>query len=857
MIPIRLELRNFLAYRECDPLDFSGLRTVCLTGDNGAGKSSLLDAMTWALWGQARARRDDELIAQHETEARVALTFSEGDQTFQVVRTRKLGRATGRGRPPASSGTLDLLVQNEGGWRSLSEPRMSETQVKIERLLNLTYETFVNSAYLKQGRADEFTLRTPAERKGVLAEILSLDSWAAYEDVVRGRQNTLARDQALKASELEKAEAEIARAPEYARDAETAAGAERAAREAMEAAEGELATLQQARARATALRAQLEQGLARQKDLDAEQAGIARDADAQREALAASEAALAQRDVILRGFADLEAAQATNEAFNLKLVSLTELNARKTEAENALATARREIERERDTAELNLRALETEAEAVDRLAGQLSEVNDALSALEAQGQRREALQAEIVEARERQGAWRADNETLRRDMNDLAARIKALETVGAICPTCGRPLAEDDRVRLLEAWRGEGKQRGDTFRVNQTAIAGLAERVGALEREATTLNQALLRLPAVQREASAIEERLARSGAALEKVPAAREALRQARAPLEAAAYAPAARTALAAVMDELKALGYDAAAHAAVRDGIAALQGYAEKRRMLDRAEFASRAARSAIEALTLRRDGLAARQSVEQRQNDELRASIEGLDGQLRALPAAEAALQRERTAFFAAQRKLGEAHQRLAACEAMATTRARLREELEGMARLENQLRILREAFGRNGIPAMIIEAALPELEAYANRLLGRMSNGRMNVRFETQRATLAGETRETLEIRISDELGERPYELFSGGEAFRVNFAIRIALSRLLAHRAGARLQTLFVDEGFGTQDAQGRERLIEALRLVEDEFERILIITHIDELKDAFPARIEVIKTQKGSVARVV
>jgi len=99
---------------------------------------------------------------------------------------------------------------------------------------------------------------------------------------------------------------------------------------------------------------------------------------------------------------------------------------------------------------------------------------------------------------------------------------------------------------------------------------------------------------------------------------------------------------------------------------------------------------------------------------------------------------------------------------------------------------------------------------------------------------------------------DELGTRSYELYSGGESFRVNFAIRIALSKLLARRAGARLQTLVIDEGFGTQDAQGRERLVEAINSTKEDFERILVITHIEELKDAFPVRIDVFKTPQGS-----
>ncbi len=161
-------------------------------------------------------------------------------------------------------------------------------------------------------------------------------------------------------------------------------------------------------------------------------------------------------------------------------------------------------------------------------------------------------------------------------------------------------------------------------------------------------------------------------------------------------------------------------------------------------------------------------------------------------------------------------------------------------------------LRLAFGKKGLQAMIIESAIPEIEDEANRLLARMTDGRMHVRFETQRETLKGDTVETLAIKISDELGTRSYELYSGGESFRVNFAIRIALSKLLARRAGARLQTLVIDEGFGTQDAQGRERLVEAINSIREDFEKILVITHIEELKDAFPVRIDVFKTPQGS-----
>jgi exonuclease SbcC len=131
---------------------------------------------------------------------------------------------------------------------------------------------------------------------------------------------------------------------------------------------------------------------------------------------------------------------------------------------------------------------------------------------------------------------------------------------------------------------------------------------------------------------------------------------------------------------------------------------------------------------------------------------------------------------------------------------------------------------------------------------------MTDNRMHLKLETQRErrTGRGDPIETLEIHVSDELGPRSYEMYSGGEAFRVNLALRIGLSRILAHRMGAPLPTLFIDEGFGTQDASGRERILDVIGAIQDDFDKIIVITHLDELKDAFPVRIEVQKEDRGS-----
>src|SRR3990172_554380 len=106
MIPIRLELKNFLPYLNPDPVRFDGIHLACLTGGNGAGKSSLLDAMTWALWGRARARRDDDLMHLGQNDMYVQLDFEQENVVYRVLRRRTRGK---RGQS-----ALDMFVLKEG-----------------------------------------------------------------------------------------------------------------------------------------------------------------------------------------------------------------------------------------------------------------------------------------------------------------------------------------------------------------------------------------------------------------------------------------------------------------------------------------------------------------------------------------------------------------------------------------------------------------------------------------------------------------------------------------------------------------------------------------------------------------------
>jgi exonuclease SbcC len=265
-----------------------------------------------------------------------------------------------------------------------------------------------------------------------------------------------------------------------------------------------------------------------------------------------------------------------------------------------------------------------------------------------------------------------------------------------------------------------------------------------------------------------------------------------------------------------------------------------------------AAREAAKTIENLAKRRSEWQSTLTTDRQNQADLAAQIGSTRAGLGDLAQLQIDYEQVRRDEAYARKSLGAAEQKLAACESMIKQREVKLAERKRWVDDKGLYEELRLAFGKKGVPAMIIEAAIPEIEDEANALLTRITGGRMHLRFDTQRETVKGDTVETLDIKIADELGTRPYENYSGGEQFRVNFAVRIALSKLLARRAGAQLQTLVIDEGFGALDSAGRDKLVEAINVIQDDFQRILVITHLDELKDAFPVRIEVTKTGEGS-----
>ena len=336
--------------------------------------------------------------------------------------------------------------------------------------------------------------------------------------------------------------------------------------------------------------------------------------------------------------------------------------------------------------------------------------------------------------------------------------------------------------------------------------------------------------------------------------------LKEIREILKSEEFAREARQELALIDTELKEIGYDSARHEAVQKEELENRGHQEIYQQLGLAKAAS--APLEREIAELEEQIRLAQAELQQEKNAFQEAEAQYLNSRQN-LPD----LKKTESELFELQEnenkkrlQLGGA---LQAVEVLGTLKNRVKNLVSEREEITYQISLLKSlerSFGKDGVPALLIEQALPEIEEQANNLLDKLTSGEMSVRFETQQEykdKKRNDKRETLNILISDSAGMRDYEMFSGGEAFRVNFAIRLALSRILAKRAGARLQTLVIDEGFGSQDSEGRQKLVEAINLIRDDFEKILVITHLEELKDAFSTRIEIEKTRKGSEIRIM
>jgi len=1002
MIPVQLTLKNFLSYRDAT-LDFSGLHTACICGSNGAGKSSLLEAITWAVWGESRATSEDDVIQSGAKDVRVDFTFTSNQHNYRVIRTRHRGQ----------SSSLEFQVATPTGFRALTERGVRATQQLILEHIKLDYDTFINSAYLRQGRADEFMLKRPTERKEILAELLKLNQYDDLEE----RAKDLSRSFKGQAEQLER-NLQSMQAQLHQREATRSQRAD---------LETQVNQLQQEQAFDN-IKLQSLQVIHHQQQTWEQQLGFLRqqhqnlsqDSDRleqERSALSAQlsaiEDVLAQESEIKAGYADLQRLQTLEETFADKFQQHSAAVVQKQHLQQQLSQQINEIQRQLQHAQGQLEALQQQEQEIQqtlnksaeieagltqlsaararlaqldqlqlqvapmlqhraalqshldrfqtRLVARLEELQASESQLTTQQQRQPQLQQAVIdvamqieqlekkrvylervrekgqERRHFMERLQAHQRDYEKQLGELEQKIQMLSIPDAICPLCDRSLDEHHWQRVVEKTQFEQREIQEQFWVVREQMAVSEREIQVLRQEYREISQELAPYDALREQRGQLAAQLSATSDVqnrLQQIAAEKQQLERS---LNSGDYAPDKQEELRMLDWQLQQLNYNEQDHALARNEIerwrwaeirqgqikdaqkrqaqiaarqpeikAQIEGLRTKVQQqqvdsecsreiaaLDRyiAEIgydtqkhnALRIAVRQAQSWQIRYQQLASAQQqypqLQQRSQDLtqalqaraaerqlIAAQIETLTLQLEQTPdptaqihSLDQQLQQRRRQLDEQLSQLGRLQQQFNQLETLQIQYEQQQQQLQEAKRQYRVYQELAQAFGKNGIQALMIENVLPQLEAETNQLLARLSANQLHVQFVTQKAGRSGKATkkapkmiDTLDILIADARGTRPYETYSGGEAFRINFAIRLALARLLAQRAGAALQLLIIDEGFGTQDQEGCDRLIAAINAIASDFACILTVTHMPYFKEAFQARIEVSKTQNGS-----
>ena len=858
MIPLRLTVSNFLCYRDdLPPLDLESIHIACLCGDNGHGKSALLDAITFALWGSSRLgeRNHDDLIHKGQRNMYVDLEFESAGDGYRVVRRRTSRRSQG-------VTDLQLFIQNESdGWQAITGNTVRDTQALITERIRLDHETFVNTAFLRQGDADHFTTSSPSDRMRILAEVLDLSYYDGLEGQARERASSLRTEAQRLESEIGVREREIARRPGLESDLVKVSERIGAISSQLSGARSELEGASRVVAELEGKRIELD-GLAPRLAEVGVQAKEALERAAQYEVkVRTSEELVAREPEIAEGYKRLLSAQSEEARLTRALVSKSRLDGLLAEQERVIAVEAQRLAARREQLEATEKELDAKSKGVPALEKALADLGPQQERLASVERRIEERRAEMQAMESRASALNSENERHRQTTKDTRQKFDLLDAGEMECPLCGQGLEADGREHLRAEYEALGRTAAAAYRANTGELNDLEQRGRGLRSETQRLETEFRRK---QQEIQSRESNLQRDLKDAEDAGARRRPLEQeltkVSARIESGDFAREARGEVARLSGEIAALGYDGAAHKSAQDSVLELGPFGEQRQQIDaakgqiewdraqlgQAESDSVRLRGELEEMESRRKRLAAEveglpEYEARRDAHELRR--ETLDGQL-----------------GSARVEKGVLEEAIARCERLAGEVVYLKRQRASCLREESLYQELALAFGRNGIQALIIEDAIPQLDSDANELLGRLTDHRMSLRLELaegRRVRGTGASSEELRINIADEMGTRAYETFSGGEAFRINFALRIALSRLLARRSGAPLPVLFIDEGFGSQDASGQQRLVEAIQSIRNDFDKIIVITHIDAIKEAFDTRIQVEKTEMGSRYEVV
>ena len=553
MIPISLKISGFLSYRNQVELNFENFDLACITGHNGAGKSSILDAITWSLFGQAR-KKDDSLVNLQSKAAEVIYDFRYENNTYRIQRTMPRGKKK----------NLEFQIYDDGLWRPLTEATMRSTQERIEQTLRLDYETFVNAAFFLQGKADQFTQQTASKRKETLGSILGLEIWDEYKNRASTQRREIEKELDIADGRIaeidEELDEESARKEKLAQlesDLEFLLGSRKKQDALLEQIRRLSASLAEQRKLADALSDALSRSQKTRADLESRRdertekrdtyANLLARADEIDEKYSAwkeSRAALAKWEETAAQFHEQDAKR---QPF------LQEINGEKVRLEHEVQGLGKQ--------ELGIRKQEVE---ITELEKNTTAVKKEVEEIEQKIIERDAFIKEQAEAREKYAVLRVENKQYKKEMDALKKHIEEFAAIKtAECPLCGQELSEEHHAETLAQMEKEGKAKGDQYRANTAEMNAIYEDVQNYENRNKEYKSVDKKRLSTSKKLTQLEAKFTALSESVQKWEEEGEpAYLIVKTTLEEEDFSTEAREKLAEIDAELKKLGYDAKSH-------------------------------------------------------------------------------------------------------------------------------------------------------------------------------------------------------------------------------------------------------------------------------------------------------
>ena len=904
MRPVTLTMSAFGPYAGETTIDFSKLGKsgiYLITGDTGAGKTTIFDAIVYALYGrttdkQREAKMLRSKYADPRTDTFVKLTFENNGKTYTVKRNPEYWRPKKRGNGKTKQTSDAELILPNGS----PVTKVDEVTAKITELLGINCDQFMHIAMIAQGDFRKLLLATTDDRKGIFRQIFSTENYEKLQKRLSEEFNASKREadqvqnsiaqyireiicipeteeealiQKAMVGELSDAETLLTLAHMNEGDEQTAAALDDRMKqidrqlEAINKDLGKLKEYQKAQKEAKAVEKKL--NAAAEKLADAE-ASLVKAQEAHKEAEAITDA-VGEIKAELPRYDDHEAAKkdlaASEKELRAQQATLQEADKKQTAAEETLGKLKEERQSLDGSAENKLKA-EQKHDAADKQKKQLSNIKKAVTQYTKQKadfeEEEKACEAAITRATHLQASYNKLHDAFLREQAGILAEALA---DGQPCPVCGSihhpspaaKTAEAPTKETLDAAkaaaeeaqkeadalsaacankRGElnGRKEALTTQLSENEIsADIAGAAAVIQKTITLLNAEIKE----QKERIKNEQaKLDRKNELDKLIPEQEEAVAQWKETIENTNNAIASLTATKAAQEkrcaELKeVLQYDSKA-----------------------------AAEKQLKALEAKRHALEAALKLAQDKVNQQKETIGHLNGQ-KELQKQKEQSEAEKSAVNEQQKTLSDrlssnrrTHDNIAA-------KIKESEQLDHRYRLTQALsETANGGFGgkeRISLEAFIQMAYFDRIIAHANTRLLEMSGSQYEM--ERRKESNNNQKQSGLDIDIIDHFatGTRSVSTLSGGESFKASLSLALGLSDVVQSEAGGvRLDTMFVDEGFGTLDDDSLKNALKVLAALGEGNRLVGIISHVNELKEKIDRQIVIKKDRdKGSKAEII